>query len=360
MYNKELLMKSCLNSIFTLLAALCAILFVLVASLSLWVFVSERMLVSASTYKQAMRNQNIYNRLPALIAGEIVYQDQHNTSGKGLPPELKRLSQANWQTLITDLTTPESLQVQAESVIDQFIAYLNSSNATFQPKISLADFKQKLQTQAGYDAVLQIINAQPVCTTQDWEKIVNDVQTAQFENLPFCRPPAEMLALAEPYIRAALNDLTPAIPDSLTLANQSEPLTAQQRTDFQRVQRGIWLSLCLPVALLVLVVVFGVRSLSGCGFWLGVPLLLTGLGTIVAAVVTWSLPGYMFSHTASGRVTITGLSPDLTQAVVDVGTSIVHTLARTVGILGGVAAVAGIGILAAGLLFGAVSRPSRL
>jgi hypothetical protein len=362
-------MKSCVSAVSTLLAAICAILFVFLASLSVFVFTADRMLFSAGTYKQALSNQHIYDRLPALIAEQIAYQVQHDPSTTGLAPELKRLTEPDWQILIADLTTPNELKTQVESILDQLITYLNTPSSSLSLKVSVVDFKRNLQGDAGYRALTQIINAQPACTAQEWEQIVSNVQSAQFENIPFCRPPAEVMAAAEPFIRAALLDLTPAIPDVIYLDNQTgasgtELLTRSDRLTLQRAHTWILVSLFFAAGLLVLTLVFGVRSLTGCGLWLGIPLLLTGISVFCAALITWRIPnfnwntpGYSVSFSAQGgHVTIPGAAPGVTQAIVDVSASIAHSAATTLGIVGVVLALLGGGILAAGLLLGMARR----
>jgi hypothetical protein len=355
-------MKSCLNTLSSILAALCAFLFVLVASLTLLVFIADRLLFSAGTYKQALRSQRAYERMPAWIAEQIIYQEQHTTTSTGLASELKRLTQADWEILIQEILTPAALQAQAESVIDQFFAYVNTPDKPLELKISLVDFKQKLDGEEGLRATMHIINAQPACTSDEWARIVNGVASAQFEFIPFCKPPEEILAASEPYIRDALHEVVAAIPNETFIDNHSASTTSPAPVDdgrvtLQRVRRYIWLSLCIPVGLFLLTAVFGVRSFTGCGLWLGIPLLFTGLFTFVGALVTWVLPSWLIARNApGGKATLEGVAPGVTQALVDVGTTIAHSVARTTGIIAILLILLGVGLLAAGFLFGLARR----
>jgi hypothetical protein len=100
-----------------------------------------------------------------------------------------------------------------------------------------------------------------------------------------------------------------------------------------------------------------VRSLAGGGFWLGLPLAFAGLSTFAAALVAWRLPGWLIARFASGgKITIEGVAPGVTQVLVDMVTSIVHSAARTIGIAGVVLVLLGAGLLVAGVLFGAARR----
>ena len=365
-------MKSCFAAVSNLLAAAFAILFILAASLIIVVFIADLQLFNAASYRRAMLDQHVYERMPALAAEQIIYQADHPTSSASLAPELKRLSQPDWEYLISQVLTTEAMRVQTENVIDQFFTYLappytliyasvDTSPKPLDLKISLVDFKQNLDSQTGYNAILHIINQQPACTAQEWEQLVNSVQTAQFENIPFCHPPADVLTIAEPYLRTALHDLTATIPNEVHLEGRNISASGSARLDefrltYRRVRRWIGLSLCLPLILLALTAVFGVRSLTGCGLWLGLPLAVTGLFTFVAALVTWRLPGWASSTASGGHLTAEGVAPGLTQALVDVATYIVHAAARTMGVVGILMVLLGGGLLVAGLLFGTARR----
>jgi hypothetical protein len=359
-------MKSCLHACSSLLAAICAFLFVTVSTLILVIFIADRLLFNAEAYKLALRNQHIYDRMPGLAAEQLIYEETHPNGNKPLAPELKRLTQSDWEIMLSEILTAESLQTQAESVIDQFFSYLNTPSKPLELKVSLVDFKEKLDGEEGFCAIMRIVNAQPACDSEEWAQIVSGSQSAQFEDLPFCRPSEEVLASAESYIRASLHDLVATIPDETYLdenqASSSSTTTKDDpRADLQRAHRWIWLSLCLPAFLILLVAVFGVRSFTGCGLWLGLPLVFTGLFTFVAAVVTWVLPGWLITRNApGGKATLEGVAPGVTQALVDVGNSLAHITASTVGIVAILLIMLGLGVLAVGFLFRLLRRSNLL
>jgi hypothetical protein len=358
-------MKSCLHACSTLLAGVFAFLFVIVAVFVLVIFIADRLLFNAEAYKLALRNQHIYDRMPGLAAEQLIYEDTHPNGSQPVAPELKRLTQSDWEIMLSEILTSESLKTQAESVIDQFFSYVNTPAKPLKLKVSLVDFKGKLDGEEGFRAIMRIVNAQPTCDSEEWAQIASGAQSAQFEDLPFCRPSEEVLAASETYIRDSLHDLVANIPDETYLDNNrasSSSTTTKDdpRADLQRAHRWIWLSLCLPALLILLVAVFGIRSFPGCGFWLGIPLLFTGLITFVAAVITWVLPGWLITRNApGGEVTLDGVAPGVTQALVDVGNSLAHIAASTVGIVAILLILLGAGLLVVGFLFGA-ARHSNL
>jgi hypothetical protein len=362
-------MNSRLNTISILLAAICAFLFVLVASIILIIFIGDRLVFDPGIYKQALRSENVYKRMPALIGEQITYQIKNPAAGENYPPELQRLTQDDWDVLLTDLISPASLQTQTESVIDQFFVYINTPGTPLALQISLVDFKQKLDSDDGYRAVMQIINLQPACSSDEWAQIANTNGAAQadtvhpFEDIPYCRPSDEILTASEPYIRKAIHQVVASIPDetSLNPNGTSAKRTPQDdgRDALKRARGYVLVSLCLPIGLLMLIAVFGVRSFNSGGLWLGIPLGVTGLFGLVAAAVTWALPTWLIIRYApSGKVTMQGVAPGVVQLLVDIGTSLAHSAARTLGIVSLVLLVAGLGLISAGVLFGWATRSS--
>jgi hypothetical protein len=353
-------MKSCTNTVSSLLAATCAILFAIATALSLPANIVERSLFEAGAYKQALVDQHTYARMPALIAEQIIYTLEQPATAETLNPGLKRLTRADWELILSDLLTEADLQFWAESLIDTFIEYVNPHHNLVEVSYSLNDFKKKLDSEAGYRAALHMISTQPACTSDEWAQIVNQVQSAQFENLPFCRPPAEVLAVAEPYIREALHSLSAAIPYELTydFSSPSSPVEVEPwHARLLLVQTMIKVSLCLPLLLLVLTALFGVRSLASGGLWLGLPLACAGLLTLLTAQITRLLPGWLIAQAfPSGAVTIQGVAPGVTQELVDLVTSVTHAAARSINFTGVVLAVLGAGLLAAGFLLGLARR----
>ena len=87
----------------------------------------------------------------------------------------------------------------------------------------------------------------------------------------------------------------------------------------------------------------------------------TGLFTFVAAVATWVLPGWLITRNApGGKVTLEGVAPGVTQALVDVGNSLAHITASTVGIVAILLIMLGLGVLAVGFLFRLLRRSNLL
>jgi len=85
----------------------------------------------------------------------------------------------------------------------------------------------------------------------------------------------------------------------------------------------------------------------------------TGLFTFLAVLITWTLPSWLIARNyPSGVVTIEGVAPGVTQILLDSGVTIAHSAAKTIGIIGILVGLLGMGLLAAGFLFGWATRTS--
>jgi len=81
-------MKSTFSACSTFLAAFCAFLFVVLASGILIVFIANHLLFNAVTYKQALRDQQVYDRFPELIAEQLIFQQEQRRLGKDTSREI--------------------------------------------------------------------------------------------------------------------------------------------------------------------------------------------------------------------------------------------------------------------------------
>ena len=287
-----------------IIAVLCAIFFVAAALAALLLFNLERRGFNPNTYKAALVRANFYQSFPSLL-GQVLAK---NASGSNTP-FIKQLTGEDWTAVIQTLLAPEQLRSITEDAITQIFAYLN--NETNDPHLSLLSLKQRLSGAAGMDAAVNLIHAQPDCTSAQLAQLI-----ASFGQV-LCNPPQNVLNLAKPLIRTQLDLLAASIPDQISLIGTG---TAPQGLRNLRVIRLIMqFSPLLPLAFLFGVTLFAVRTFKGWLMWWGWPLLLAGLvGTLSgfsgAPLFRTAIENYISKQT---QLTMPPEFTDIVRAVMD-------------------------------------------
>ena len=279
-------MRSFLNLLARFLAAACAILFVGTAVLALLLFNLERRAFDPQTYKRALNGQNIYERLPAVLAqalsspasydpcstnliacgaenrtpenracmetamGQDQYQalaesrlaptpeetqqaeacneqfpsPQPDQTGQGGPPVfLRNLKAADWEVILRAILPPDETKAMAEQGFDSLFAYLNGE--TDSAKLSLAGLKQNLNSPAGVQAVNELMRRQQPCTLQEVAELTAASLLGEGD-LKWCRPPETVIAILQPLIEFQLHLAAATIPEAVTLIKAPPPEAA--------------------------------------------------------------------------------------------------------------------------------------
>ncbi|MBI5830302.1 MAG: hypothetical protein HZB20_12365 [Chloroflexi bacterium] len=371
-------MRKILTAIIAALAAfiafVLAVLFVITAVLSLLLFNAERQLFNPALYKAALTEQNIYDRFSALVAEEMMRAGSYNpcretptdprclaegapdtgdapSEDSGPPPFMKSLDQKDWEAILDTILPPGWVQAQAESAIDQLFAYLNSESAALKITISTKEIRERLDSDAGAEAVLQLSRAQPPCTAEQLTSMALSTPDADLSQLLACSPPEDSLTAVKPLIRQTLAEVTAEIPDQAVLgggdsdnaptapSDQGGGFGPDQRRALFLVRWVLRLSPLAPLALLLLVGLFGARSRRGLLLWWGVPLLIVGL--IGASIAVAALP---VMNWAIATFAMDKLRASVASAgVIDMGLGIGRYIARSLALwIGGEAGVLGL------------------
>lgn len=268
--------------------------------------------------------------------------------GGGPPAVFARLTPSDMEGMLSILIPRAWLQAQAESVIEQAFASLKSATPT-PITISVAELREHLAGGAAVEAFLNVVRGQPPCTEQELAALSQE----PLRDLPPCRPPEPMLdALAEEGGQV-LTEAILKIPDQVNLsetfrgdgeaaeASPSQgagPLGDSPLEALRRIRMVMNLSPLLPAALLLLVTLFGVRSVKGLLRWWGLPFLLVGLfaaGVAFAAVpaMDWAIEAFVMAR----------LPPSLSSHLVQVGMGVGRYVVRSLGVwIGAEAGVIGL------------------
>ncbi len=227
---------------------------------------------------------------------------QSGTGGpSGMPSFFQNLTAADYQAILTILLPPSDLKAMAESTLDQLFAYLNGETDTV--TVSLIKLKERLAGQAGTDLIMQLINAQPDCTEEDLAQMTSGASDG---GMVLCKPPDDVIPIVVAQLQGQLDSAVTTIPDEATIIKPpspgavpsgSGPFGADPITTIRMARLIIRLSPLLPLALLLFVTLFAVRSLKSWMRWWGIPIFFAGaiaLGLGIAALPALNTAWTMF------------------------------------------------------------------
>jgi len=279
-----------MKTIGRILAGICAILFVITGVAALLLFNIERKGFSSDSYKRAFENQKLYERMPAILASALSTSITENENAN---PTLKILAGEDWEASISALLPPEELKTLTDEVLDSIFAYLNgeADSAT----ISLASFKKHLASPAGADAVLNILKSQPDCTTEQLLQMTLGAITGS--EFIFCNPPQELTGLVRPLLETQLGFTAAILPDQITLISSTQSGKENDpRVRLNQVRTIMKLTPILPLAFLLGILIFAVRSLLDWLQWWGYPFLITGVTSLAISIIGAPVVGFVIQQ----------------------------------------------------------------
>ena len=258
-----------MRSIAHVLAAGCAILFVISAVLVLLAVNIQAQVFSADTYKQAFEEQRLYERMPAILATTITGNVAENASAL---PFLQLLTPEDWQNNIVLLLPPDDLRAMANQALDSTFDYLNGrSNSVV---ITLVPVKAHLAGESGVQLVLQILRRQPACTAEQLTQMALGLFGGQ---IALCNPPEQALGIMLPFIQTQVQSMSAVFPNELTLVSPAlNGTAADPRTELNTVRSIVRFTPFVPLLLLLAIAAFAVRTLVEWLTWWGWPLMFAG------------------------------------------------------------------------------------
>ncbi len=373
-------MRKFFNILGKIFAAICAILFAATAVLALVLFNLERRLFNAQTYKQALANQNFYERMPAIMGQTLASSTPLNTceynliacgagdrspeenacfenalgvnvyneiasnqrnptaeelqradaclkqygldpgSPQGGPPAfISNLGADDWEFIISTILPPEDLKAMTDQALDSIMSFLN--NKTDSATLSLAPLKARLNGEAGVALVLKMMEAQPQCTDEQLTAMGLSVLTEG--EITMCNPPDEIVELIKPIIQSQLQTVSASIPDEAVLIPAPLPEESDPRGGLITVRLGMRLSPLIPLAFLLGITLFAVRGLNDWLNWWGIPLLVSGaLGSLTGLVGASAI-----SLIVQNKM-VEGMPPTMPAIVIESGSDLVSAVIR--------------------------------
>jgi hypothetical protein len=331
------------------LAAICAVLFIISGVLVLILFNIEQKAFSSATYKKAFEDQRLYERTPEILAAAL---STSIAPHQGALPFLNTVRVEDWQNIISFLLPPEDLKALSDNALDSTFDYLNRKTDT--ATVSLLPVKSRLVGESGMNVVLQILHLQPECTVEQLTQMALGFLGGQ---IALCNPPPEAIQLMTPLIQSQLQGLVSVFPNEVTfIADPRSGTPDDPRWKLSTVRSVITLTPILPALFLFGIVVFAVRNLRDWLIWWGWPLMMTGLISVLIALVGSPLVGWILQLLIRTQVSIL-IPPVLGASIAETASAAAREILSPVVIEGIVLAIVGLGSVILAVFIG--NRPNN-
>lgn len=325
-----------------ILAGIFAILFVVVTGLAFVLYNLEQSLFDAELYIQAFEKENLYQRLPDLVAQALNVAAQEADPGDPLTL-LQNLSEEEWEVFMTELLPSAQLEILAEQAVGKIVGYLNGEND--QVVLSLASLKSHMSSPQGVNAIYGLLKAQPDCTAEQLTAMALGQQ-----HMTLCNPPDTFLFVdLRPIIEAQIKTAVGLLPEQVSIISANADRT-QELQNLKNVRLVMRLSPILPILCLLAVTVLAVRSLKGWLHWWGYPLLAAGLISLSLTALSRPLAALLFKSLIVPVLPVS-LSPYILDVFKNLVASIVYHAVQPTFMIAGIIALIGLTMVAIAFLF---------
>lgn len=372
------------NKFSLILAGIFVVLFILSTVAVVFSYFPTRQILNPDFYKQTLADEQIYQNLPRVIAQQLASSITQDGEGSSLTdnPSINFLilEQEEWESILIDLIDPNWLQLQTESIIDQFfdILLISPDPVNTPIVISLKEVKSRLAGPEGTQAFQHILEAQPPCSVNQLLGLLQlGLGLPTSIDTLLCRPPdyiiSELTSVAESFLSSAVDQ----VPDQVTISlpealidnsTSGSPLDPNQAAipetiqTLRRTNKAILWGPILPLVFLSLVTILAVRSLNDFLLWWGGSLLAAGLISLILSLSLFPATNWAFSRLIPDESgTFFGLTNILIQlGVGDLSQELASRLVMSVVIPAAVITIIGFSLLLALYLLGRNSAPASL
>ncbi len=239
-------------------------------------------------YNELFENQRLPMETENQLMSPCLAQSDEGDSG-GMPSFFQNLTAADWQAIVTILLPPDDLQIMTETALDQIFAYLNGETDT--ATVPLDKLKERLAGPVGTELIMQLLNSQPPCTGEEVAQMSGGTDS---DGMVLCKPSEDDLPTVISQLQEQLNAVIPQIPERATIfkppstdapPSGTNPFGTDPISILRTVRLIIRLSPLLPLALLLFVTLFAVRSLKSWMRWWGIPIFVSGAMALVLGVL---------------------------------------------------------------------------
>ncbi|MCI0549621.1 MAG: hypothetical protein L0287_01565 [Anaerolineae bacterium] len=340
----------------------------------------NRILLDPQTYKQALAENKVYEQLPAITAEEFSlvksllikpcaetlianscldqavdtsHSGETTTGRLGIEGTafINGLNQDQWKNLVIYLLPPTDLQESAETTVDETIAYFKGETDTV--RMHLMNVKARLSSMTDEELTPLLLDSQPACTLEQ-QTLIMSGDISNEGSLPiFCPATGGTSQVLLLDLQRRLNIVASEIPEDIIFVKPPSPSNPPSLQNFigkdlqvtlQKINANAQFIPFLPVAMLLLVTLFGVRSLRGLLRWWGIPIFIAGLFTLILGIFIFFMFDWIWL-----KYVLTHLPPLLTsgfgEIIYGVADSLANDLSKQMMLQAGIVILLALGVI---------------
>jgi hypothetical protein len=199
------------------------------------------------------------------------------------------LSPAEWETIIERLFNPEWAEREITRTLESISSWIDNDPAPLEIGIDLVPIKEAFLRGGAEELIDMVVDSWPSCTPEQIQRMQSAAMQTGEAPLLLCEPPEPFRGQLMNFLTASVIDFVHEMPSVYFLdrgqafASPDEASALKERLRFVRAIAGAsWL---LPLSLFGLIMALAIRSFRALTRWWGIPLLLSGFFTFLAALL---------------------------------------------------------------------------
>lgn len=343
-----------------LVALLSALIFIGLLALTIVAFAAQRQFLRPDPYLRALDDLGAHERTPAILAQLLTSTINNGRTGLASQLPLPEVSQSDVELFLAAFLPTEWVQTQSDVIVRALVADLNGEPLPDPSTLSLQALKERLNSPAGAQALVAVIETRPACGAADLSALTCGFNLA---GEIACRPPALNLEICGAALVAATGGMATLLPDEVNLQGVLDVLAVllgPLRTDAQNYAGAIsfmarfgWF---LTLPFLLGLTLFGVRSAVGWLRWWGAPLLGAALSLLPLIALMLFSPTWYLDATLSAMAQN---APALAQLTGDVAGMLSRGFVLQLGVAAALLGAVGGGMVALSLVLPLAQRWMR-
>jgi hypothetical protein len=354
---------SCLQLSMRILAAICALIFIITLPLGLLAFFSSNVIFNpeelSSTLNESLISSGVLRSSITEMLSEMDFGDDFEDDTE-VRRALSDLSVDEWDRIV-DLLLPDAwMENQIKGAVMSINTWLDDDRLTPGIEIDLRPIKARMQGGGMSEVIDLIVDSWPTCTQEQVDRMQQASLEVGHPAILYCEPPepdrTELVEFATQRFQSFFRDLPPtfsAFDTEQNDLNLDNVLLLKERIRTIRAfTMGGWL---LSAALLGLIMILAIRSWRDVAIWWGLPLLMAGILTIALGFSA----GTTFNHYwQQASVEFRQQSSALYDMLLVPVTAVREKVTGEVTGVGVLITIMGIAVLVIGYLFHRAVRPA--